>query len=482
MSPKILIVEDEEQIASFLRRGLTYEGYEVETAADGTTALGKARDARPDLVVLDLMLPGMDGLEVCRRLRTAHSSLPILILTARDSVSDRVQGLDAGSDDYMVKPFALAELLARVRRPPPPRRARRTRSLQFADLKLDTGTRQVHRGETRIELTSKEFDLLELFLRHPRQVLTRETIYDRVWGYDFGGESNIIEVYIRYLRQKLEADGRSRLLFTVRGVGYVLREETSTSREGAFGMSLRARLIFGYSVLLAAILFLFGASLYFILRYTLTQQIDQALQDSAEDILSSMTVRSVEDLKFLNASPAAVSFLERLRPGLERGRRTALLVPQYAKHPRAALPRGGWPLEGKGTPISYGPNLGTPTATIGIHPASGGGGAVFGHQRPGDCTCAVITKTIWVRGRFLGLLQVGTPLTVVDRALLDTFARLAIGGGSAVLISILLGNWIALGALQPLEAVTTTAIQITRADDLSRRIPLEVSPPARSGV
>jgi two-component system response regulator MprA len=226
MSPKILIVEDEEQIASFLRRGLSYEGYEVETAADGATALAKARDARTDLVILDLMLPGMDGLEVCRRLRTAHSSLPILILTARDSVSDRVQGLDAGSDDYMVKPFALAELLARVRALLRRAGPGEPEVLQFADLRLDTGTRQVHRGDARIELTSKEFDLLELFLRHPRQVLTRETIYDRVWGYDFGGESNIIEVYIRYLRQKLESDGKSRLLFTVRGVGYVLREET----------------------------------------------------------------------------------------------------------------------------------------------------------------------------------------------------------------------------------------------------------------
>jgi two-component system response regulator MprA len=226
MSPKILIVEDEEQIASFLRRGLSYEGYEVETAADGASALAKARDARPDLVVLDLMLPGMDGLEVCRRLRSAHSSLPILILTARDSVSDRVQGLDAGSDDYMVKPFALAELLARVRALLRRAGPGEPEVLQFADLRLDTGTRQVYRAETQIELTSKEFDLLELFLRHPKQVLTRETIYDRVWGYDFGGESNIIEVYIRYLRQKLEADGRSRLLFTVRGVGYVLREET----------------------------------------------------------------------------------------------------------------------------------------------------------------------------------------------------------------------------------------------------------------
>jgi two-component system response regulator MprA len=226
MPPKILIVEDEEQIASFLRRGLAYEGYEVDVAPDGTVALTKARETRMDLVVLDLMLPGMDGLEVCRRLRTANSSLPILVLTARDSVSDRVQGLDAGADDYMVKPFALAELLARVRALLRRAGPGEPELLQFGDLKLDTGTRQVHRAEKMIELTSKEFDLLELFLRHPRKVLTRETIYDRVWGYDFGGESNIIEVYIRYLRQKLEMESKSRLLFTVRGVGYVLREES----------------------------------------------------------------------------------------------------------------------------------------------------------------------------------------------------------------------------------------------------------------
>ncbi len=226
MAPKILIVEDEEQISSFLRRGLTYEGYEVDAAPDGTVALTKARETRMDLVVLDLMLPGMDGLEVCRRLRTANSSLPILVLTARDSVSDRVQGLDAGADDYMVKPFALAELLARVRALLRRAGPGEPELLQFGDLKLDTGTRQVHRSDKMIELTSKEFDLLELFLRHPRKVLTRETIYDRVWGYDFGGESNIIEVYIRYLRQKLELEGKSRLLYTVRGVGYVLRDES----------------------------------------------------------------------------------------------------------------------------------------------------------------------------------------------------------------------------------------------------------------
>jgi two-component system response regulator MprA len=226
MAPRILVVEDDESIASFIRRGLANEGYEVDTVADGEAALDKARESRPDLVVLDLMLPGLDGMEVCRRLRTAHSSLPILILTARDSVSDRVQGLDAGSDDYMVKPFAPEEFYARVRALLRRAGPGEPETLQFADLQLDTGTRQVRRSDAQIELTSKEFDLLELFLRHPRQVLSRETIYDQVWGYDFGGESNIIEVYIRYLRQKLEADGRSRLLFTVRGVGYVLREST----------------------------------------------------------------------------------------------------------------------------------------------------------------------------------------------------------------------------------------------------------------
>jgi two-component system, OmpR family, response regulator MprA len=225
MAWKILVVEDEEQIASFLRRGLSYEGYEVDVAIDGVAALNHVRESLPDLVILDLMLPEIDGLEVCRRLRAAHSSLPILILTARDSVSDRVQGLDAGADDYMAKPFALAELLARVRAllrrigPGEPE------LLTFTDLRLDTGTRQTYRGDTPIELTSKEFDLLELFLRHPRKVLSRETIYDRVWGYDFGGESNIIEVYVRYLRQKLEVDGQPRVLHTVRGVGYVLRED-----------------------------------------------------------------------------------------------------------------------------------------------------------------------------------------------------------------------------------------------------------------
>lgn len=227
MRKRILVVEDEESILQFLERGLTYEGYRVDTATDGVEGLSLAVKTPPDLVVLDWMLPeitpGLDGLEVCRRLRE-YSDVPILMLTAKDAVDDRVRGLDAGADDYLVKPFALNELLARVRA-----LLRRTKPegpevLTFSDLSLDTGTHLAWRGEHQIELTAKEYDLLELFLRHPRQVLTRDVIYDRVWGYDFGGESNIIEVYVRYLRQKVEAGGKPRLLHTVRGVGYVLRE------------------------------------------------------------------------------------------------------------------------------------------------------------------------------------------------------------------------------------------------------------------
>jgi two-component system, OmpR family, response regulator MprA len=223
MRELILVIEDEERILTFLRRGLIYEGYRVETATDGTAGLASARDNPPDLVILDWMLPGIDGLEVCRRLRAA-SSVPILMLTAKDAVSDRVQGLDAGADDYLVKPFALDEVLARLRALLRRAKPETPEVLTFADLRLDTGTHQAFRGERAIELTAKEYELLELFLQHPRQVLTREVIYDRVWGYDFGGESNIIEVYVRYLRQKTEASGEPRLLHTVRGVGYVLRE------------------------------------------------------------------------------------------------------------------------------------------------------------------------------------------------------------------------------------------------------------------
>ena len=225
MPEHILVVEDDPQIADLLRRGLIYEGYSVAVTADGPAGLTAARDRPPDLVLLDLMLPGMDGLTVCARLRSA-SSVPILILTARDAVPDRVKGLDAGADDYVVKPFNFDELLARIRahlrrRAP----AADQETLRFADLTLNPNTREVFRGSRKVELTAREFEVLLLFMQHPRQVITRDLLYERIWGYDFGGESNIIEVYVRYVRSKLEEGGAPRLIQTVRGVGYALRED-----------------------------------------------------------------------------------------------------------------------------------------------------------------------------------------------------------------------------------------------------------------
>jgi two-component system, OmpR family, response regulator MprA len=220
---RILVVDDDNEILDMLDRGLQFEGYEVDTAEEGNSAIGLFKERAPDLVLLDVMMPGMDGLEVCREMRKVRDT-PILMLTAKDAVSDRVAGLDSGADDYIVKPFALDELLARVRA-----HLRRTmvgdaQILQFSDLTLNTATHEIKRNGQLIELTSKEFELLQLFMQHPRQVLSREVIYDKVWGYDFGGESNIIEVYVRYLRSKLENNDRPKLIHTVRGVGYALRE------------------------------------------------------------------------------------------------------------------------------------------------------------------------------------------------------------------------------------------------------------------
>lgn len=225
MPERILVIEDEERIAEFIERGLLFEGYRVDVAHDGQTGLTIARETPPDMVIVDWMLPGLDGIQVCERLRSA-TQIPIIMLTAKGGVSDRVQGLDSGADDYVVKPFAFEELLARIRalfRRSTPNT--RPEVLTFGDLLLDTGTHRAQRGSRIIDLTAKEYELLELFMRHPRQVLTREVIFDRVWSYDFGGESNIIEVYIRYLRQKTESEGEPRFLHTVRGFGYVLREE-----------------------------------------------------------------------------------------------------------------------------------------------------------------------------------------------------------------------------------------------------------------
>ena len=225
MNEKILIIEDDLSISKLLQRGLAFEGYSVECATDGKAGLLKARDLNPDLVILDWMLPGLDGLEVCHRIRMGGST-PVLMLTAKDTVDDRIQGLDAGADDYMVKPFNLDELLARIRALLRRTQTDRVQGLRFSDLSMDLGSHEVHRGEKLIQLTAKEFELVEIFMRHPRQVMTREVLFDRIWGYDFGGESNVLEVYIRYLRQKLEDGGLPRLIHTVRGVGYVMKEAT----------------------------------------------------------------------------------------------------------------------------------------------------------------------------------------------------------------------------------------------------------------
>jgi two-component system, OmpR family, response regulator MprA len=223
---RILVVDDERAVRESLRRALELEGYEVELAADGQEALAllDSGASEPDALLLDVLMPRVDGLEVCRRLRRAGSRLPVLMLTARAEVENRVEGLDAGADDYVTKPFALEELLARLRA-----LLRRTadgsgETLRFEDLELDPKTREVRRGGEPIELTRTEFALLELFLLNPRQVLTRSLIFERVWGYDFGASSNSLDVYIGYLRRKTEAGGKPRLIQTVRGVGYALRE------------------------------------------------------------------------------------------------------------------------------------------------------------------------------------------------------------------------------------------------------------------
>jgi len=221
----ILVVDDEPAVRDSLRRALELEGYEVELASDGEEALGLlSGDREPEAVILDILMPGIDGLEVCRRLRKSGNTLPVLMLTARAEVDSRVAGLDAGADDYLPKPFALAELLARLRALLRRVTTESTDVLRFADLELDPGTREVGRGGRPIELTRTEFSLLELFLRNPRQVLTRSVIFERVWGFDFGPTSNSLDVYIGYLRRKTEDGGAPRLIHTVRGVGYALRD------------------------------------------------------------------------------------------------------------------------------------------------------------------------------------------------------------------------------------------------------------------
>ena len=228
---RVLVVDDDRSVRDALSRALRLEGYTVELAPSGGDALAALADEPADVVVLDVGLPGLDGLETCRLIRAKGDSVPVLMLTARSGVSDRVAGLDAGADDYLVKPFALEELFARLRAMlrrnvnHGPADSTESAALSFGDLTLNPVTRDVRRGALELQLTRTEFSLLELLLRHPRQVLTREVIFDRVWGYDFGANSNSLEVYVGYLRRKTEADGGVRLIHTVRGVGYVLREQ-----------------------------------------------------------------------------------------------------------------------------------------------------------------------------------------------------------------------------------------------------------------
>jgi len=225
LRPHIAVIDDDEKITALLRRSLAFEGYEVTTASDGAEGLKLIAQKAADLIVLDVMMPKMDGWEVCRRLREAGIVSPILLLTAKDEVSDRVKGLDLGADDYLVKPFALEELMARVRAllRRRPERTDEGGQFRFEDLVMDVDAREVARGDRRIELTAKEFDLLHLFMQNPKRVLSRDLIMERIWGYDYSGESNVLEVYVAMLRQKLEENGEKRLILTVRGAGYVLK-------------------------------------------------------------------------------------------------------------------------------------------------------------------------------------------------------------------------------------------------------------------
>lgn len=225
MMQRILVIDDDPAVTSLLKRGLSYEGFAVDTAKSGIEGLAIARERPSDLVILDVMMPGLNGFEVLQRLRAADEQLPILMLTARDAPADQVQGLGSGADDYVIKPFTFEVLLARVHALLRRRQVDHPTILRFTDLTLDTGSYSVHRGQREVSLTTLEFKLLQEFLMHPQRVLSKDILLDRVWGYDFGGNGNVVEVYVMQLRQKLEAEGESRLIHTIRGAGYLLRKE-----------------------------------------------------------------------------------------------------------------------------------------------------------------------------------------------------------------------------------------------------------------
>ncbi len=224
---RVLVIDDDPTVTSVLKRGLAYEGFTVDTAGTGSQGLTIARDHRPDLVILDVMLPGLDGFEVLRRLRSADDEVPVLMLTARDEATDQVKGLEAGADDYVVKPFTFSVLAARVKALLRRRESARPEVMHFDGLTLDTGSRQARRGEREIAFTSTEYEVLRQFMLHPRRVLPKHFLMDRIWGYDIEGSSNVLEVYVKQLRHKLEAGGEPRLIHTFRGAGYVLREPVS---------------------------------------------------------------------------------------------------------------------------------------------------------------------------------------------------------------------------------------------------------------
>lgn len=229
MWEKIVVIDDDDKITSMLRRSLVFEGYSVATANDGQEGLRQILEQNPNLIILDIMMPKIDGWEVCRRVREGGLDIPILMLTAKDEITDRVKGLDLGADDYLVKPFALEELLARVRvllRRKGDKQEQAVNRIQYEDLVMDLDTREVFRSGKAIELTTKEFELLHLFLQNPKRVLSRDIIMEKIWGYDYSGESNVLEVYIAMLRQKMEEHGDKRLIQTVRGAGYVLRGDS----------------------------------------------------------------------------------------------------------------------------------------------------------------------------------------------------------------------------------------------------------------
>ena len=431
MNEQILIIEDDPAILKVLQRGLAYEGYTVDVATDGRTGLNLAHDHHPDMVILDWMLPGMDGLEVCRRLRL-QSGLPILMLTAKDTIQDRVQGLDAGADDYIVKPFNLDELTARIRALFRRTQTERNQVYTFADLTMNSDSRQVTRGKRLVPLTAKEYELLELFLRHPRQVLTREVIFDRVWGYDFGGESNVLEVYIRYLRQKLEEENESRLIHTVRSVGYVLARIRNVP---AFTFN---NLIFNsHGGYLAHI---WGAGLFF-LNVILITQIDDTLIQTYQNLLKEWTIGTNGEI------------IPSVMTQLSMTTNVSYQVWDQYGHLRFSSP-----------------NLGTfiqPLDSVGVRPKT----SIYHDAYLSLGRLRVLTVPLEAGGRPMGILQVASSMDVIDlirRALLEIIAITA-AASMALAAS---ASWFAIGqALSPLSAVTATALQISRTDDLSQRIP-----------